>query len=65
MVIVVATALAVLFVEVIYVLPVIIRIAKIIPDSDITIVSNSQNLKKEAKIAVATAFQDQIPRVLS
>lgn len=65
MVIVVATALAVLFVEVIYVLPVIIRVAKIIPDSDITIVSNSQNLKKEAKIAVATAFQDQIPRVLS
>lgn len=65
MVIVVATALAVLFVEVIYVLPVIIRVAKIIPDSDITIVSNSENLKKEAKIAVATAFQDQIPRVLS
>lgn len=65
MVIVVATALAVPFVEVIYVLPVIIRVAKIIPDSDITIVSNSQNLKKEAKIAVTTAFQDQIPRVLS
>ena len=65
MVIVVATALAVLFVGVKYVLPVIIRVAKIIPDSDITIVSNSENLKKEAKIAVATAFQDQIPRVLS
>jgi hypothetical protein len=41
MVIVVAVAFAVLFVEVIYVLPVIIRVAKIIPDADITIVSNS------------------------
>lgn len=41
MVIVVATALAVLIVDVIYVLSVIIRVAKIIPDPDITIVSNS------------------------
>lgn len=65
MVIVVAVAVAVLFVEVKYVLPVIIRVAKIIPDLDITIVSNSENFKKRAKIAVTTAFQGEIARALS